>query len=396
MTVFKGNLVKSENRLSTKLFCKPTDTMELLHKNSHHPKHTFKGIIKSQVLRFHHLCTEKEDFETACKQLFTALKPRGYTFTFLWKIKKETLKELTEPTKGKPSPFHVYTKPPQRNHKVTKCGSKGCRTCPHVVESSEFKSTATNKIYLIHHNMDCKTKEIIYLVTCARCGIQYVGETGGCLQQRLWHYHQRIDGTKYPSNPTLIQEHFRPENDHNGLADFLVKPIAIRTNITRAKNFGAALRQELELFWINELRTKEPDGLNIKVPGENQVLPIIIRYMPQNQTWAKGIISKWEFDIKPVQKPYLPNRVLCALHKDPNLREHLSRAKLSNPCWHPARKENIQNIQEETLEQDNPLETLAFLADINVLQENGQINQSTVNFIQDLNFTDASKGKKVK
>ena len=45
VTVFKGNLVKSENRLSTKLFRKPTDTMELLHKNSHTTPNTHLRVL---------------------------------------------------------------------------------------------------------------------------------------------------------------------------------------------------------------------------------------------------------------------------------------------------------------------------------------------------------------
>jgi len=33
-------------------FFKPTDTHQLLHGSSYHPKHTTKGILKSQILRF--------------------------------------------------------------------------------------------------------------------------------------------------------------------------------------------------------------------------------------------------------------------------------------------------------------------------------------------------------
>lgn len=39
-------------QLQTRVFFKPTDTHQLLHGSSYHPKHTTKGILKSQILRF--------------------------------------------------------------------------------------------------------------------------------------------------------------------------------------------------------------------------------------------------------------------------------------------------------------------------------------------------------
>ena len=45
--VYKGNSFKETGTFDTKVYFKPTDTLELLHKKSHHPNHTFKGLIKS-------------------------------------------------------------------------------------------------------------------------------------------------------------------------------------------------------------------------------------------------------------------------------------------------------------------------------------------------------------
>ena len=49
-TVFKDP-DNSKTLLSKECF-KPTDTHQLLHKDSFHPKHTFKSLIKSQIMRF--------------------------------------------------------------------------------------------------------------------------------------------------------------------------------------------------------------------------------------------------------------------------------------------------------------------------------------------------------
>ena len=48
-TTFLTPSSTAQKTLSTKIYFKPTDTHALLHKHSYHPKHTFKGILKSQT-----------------------------------------------------------------------------------------------------------------------------------------------------------------------------------------------------------------------------------------------------------------------------------------------------------------------------------------------------------
>jgi hypothetical protein len=75
--------------LATKVFFKETDRHALLHKASYHPKHTFRGIIKSQLIRFNRICTLGEHVEEATTIPFRALGPRGYSKRFLRGIKVE-------------------------------------------------------------------------------------------------------------------------------------------------------------------------------------------------------------------------------------------------------------------------------------------------------------------
>lgn len=82
-TTFKGPLFLTHLHLDVRVFFKDTDTHALLHKSSFHPKHTFAGLIKSQLLRFQRICTGQEDFREATKVLFTTLTSRGYSRTFL-------------------------------------------------------------------------------------------------------------------------------------------------------------------------------------------------------------------------------------------------------------------------------------------------------------------------
>ena len=77
-TVFKGARFMKSGVLDTKAFFKPTDTHTLLHRDSFHPPHTFKGIALSQAIRFNRLCTHPMHARAAYHTLSRALKARGY------------------------------------------------------------------------------------------------------------------------------------------------------------------------------------------------------------------------------------------------------------------------------------------------------------------------------
>ena len=114
-------------------------------------------------------------------------------------------------------------------HKQTKCncvvnvcGFKRCKTCKHVHECSTFHSNVTHKTYNIVSSslsMNCGTENIIYLITCRKCGIQYVGETGQSLRKRLNNHRNRL---KILSCQYLYQ-HFN--SDGHTEDDFNIVPI---------------------------------------------------------------------------------------------------------------------------------------------------------------------------
>ncbi|XP_029282304.1 uncharacterized protein LOC115004773 [Cottoperca gobio] len=93
-TVFFQQSNNTQNRLLTKVYFKDTDTHALLHKASYHPKHTFKGIIKSQIIRFYRISSKLTDFHTSTQILFRSLTTRGYGKRFLRTIKTTTLSSL--------------------------------------------------------------------------------------------------------------------------------------------------------------------------------------------------------------------------------------------------------------------------------------------------------------
>ena len=77
--VYKAPYSATHCFLRTRVYFKPTDTHQLLYASSFHPKHTVKGILKSQILRFKRLSTTNVDFYDACHELYCVLRGRGYS-----------------------------------------------------------------------------------------------------------------------------------------------------------------------------------------------------------------------------------------------------------------------------------------------------------------------------
>ena len=87
--VFFTETKDGHKTLATKVYFKDTDRLSLLFNTSYHPRHTFSSIIKSQLIRFHRICSLPHHVEEASRTLFKAVRPCGYSKRFLWTIKGE-------------------------------------------------------------------------------------------------------------------------------------------------------------------------------------------------------------------------------------------------------------------------------------------------------------------
>ena len=129
------------------------------------------------------------------------------------------------------------------------CGSVRCKTCKHVVQGSTFKSNVTRKSYTIvssNCSMTCATDNVIYLISCKRCGIQYVGETGQTLRKRLNNHRNRL------KNMTNLYLYHHFNSDGHSEEDISIMPIE---EITTSDKDVNAIRLEREDYWCRELCT---------------------------------------------------------------------------------------------------------------------------------------------
>lgn len=294
-TVFKGPNFNETGQLDTKVYFKPTDTHQLLHKNSFHPKHTFKGLIKSQILRFQRISSRDSDLQKTINILFKALRDRGYTKRFLRQIKNETLHPNITPT-----------------HKVGPCNSGRCGTCPHFPPAGSFQSTKTNKTFLIKQNLSCDSKNVVYLITCSRCDIQYVGQTSLSLRDRFTRH--RFDINHKLLKP--VANHFN--SPHHSIQDCTIIPIE------QISDPSDLLHREQ--FWIKTLKTISPEGLNLQ-NDVNQILPFIIPFNTA-ATKAAKITRKHYSDLQTLYPQVFRSNMVTAYCRNKNLTDHLIRSRL--------------------------------------------------------------------
>ena len=287
VTVFKGKDFNTTGKLDLRVFFKETDTHALLHKESFHPTHCFAGIVKSQLLRFKRICTQATDFEKACKTLFTALRKRGYTRTFLRKA-YNTFQEVKvrdeKPTLALVTTFSsqslLANRAIKRNfenrggdllqdfkiisayrknknlkdylvHSKLKPYNQVARAKPNYFSPQQTVKNRTNKnIITLRQNITYNTRNCVYLITCQVCGLQYVGETSNSIADRIKQHKYTINNEK--DTHLLIVRHFMT----HGMD--AVKVCGLEFN----DHWTIGQRRFQEKQWILRLGTKYPGGLN--------------------------------------------------------------------------------------------------------------------------------------
>ena len=76
--VHKGDRFKATGILDLETFFKPTDTYLYLHHSSAHPKSTFRGLIKGEIIRYIRNTSNKEKQRNCISQFRSRLLNRGY------------------------------------------------------------------------------------------------------------------------------------------------------------------------------------------------------------------------------------------------------------------------------------------------------------------------------
>ena len=64
--------------------------------------------------------------------------------------------------------------------------------CDYLIEGDSFSSKVTGTSYSINHRLDCNFRNVVYLVSCKVCGLQYVGSTTTKFRLRFNNHKSRL------------------------------------------------------------------------------------------------------------------------------------------------------------------------------------------------------------
>ena len=88
-----------------------------------------------------------------------------------------------------------------------------------MIHTYTFQSVQTKETFDIYHDVNCKSKYVIYLLECKLCKVQYVGKSETAFNIRLNNHRKDI---KNP-NAIPICKHFNePGHDFTNHAKFTV------------------------------------------------------------------------------------------------------------------------------------------------------------------------------
>ena len=153
---------------------------------------------------------------------------------------------------------------------LNRCNNSRCLTCADFNENPNFKSTVTGKMYSVittnHQVLSCKTKNVVYLLTCKKCLSQYVGETKQQFNVRNNAHRRSTKSVDVHTGCPVVHEHFT-----EGLCNGMGYTCHILEKIpdVGSDRDQQNLRRQREQFWIKELRTVTPFGLNSRLDTGN-------------------------------------------------------------------------------------------------------------------------------
>ena len=311
-------VVNESGKLETDVYIKPTDSHQYLHRVSCHPNSCKKGIPYAQALRLRRICSKETFFESRARDLCSFLEERGYEKNVIQQqVDRARQTPRDEALRDKPRkentriPFTVTYHPGLPNiggmlrnlhpvlhssqrcrdaikevpmvafrrpkclsdflvrakfrsaakEEVTgtlKCGSNRCQICTFLCVGRTFRSKTNGKEFRINYNLNCNSKNVVYLITCKVCGIQYVGSTTTTFRSRFNNHRSRINAhlklsSENKRNDDFLYQHFH-SSGHLGLSHLTIQLID--------RAMGERELRKKEGQWMYRLGTLRPQGLN--------------------------------------------------------------------------------------------------------------------------------------
>ena len=156
-------------------------------------------------------------------------------------------KDLCRARLPPPAARHSYRL--QTESGLRRCLKSGCKMCSLVNESSIIASNSTSTSHVLKGLYTCETSSVVYIITCKKCNLAYIGQTGRALKKRIQEHLQYV-----ANNTEATGKHFRSHG--HSLSHMSVQVIE------QVQPESKMHRLTRENMWIQRLCTREPTGLN--------------------------------------------------------------------------------------------------------------------------------------
>ena len=130
-----------------------------------------------------------------------------------------------------------------------------CSHCKNIIKTDVFTSSSTQASFKMRFSTGCMSQNVIYLIECKHCNMQYIGQTNQQVSRCMNSHRFDIntyDGQGYATNVAL-----QFNSDSHSVDDFRFVPIDVVNNEMDRLN--------KETYWIHKLDTLYSKGMNSKL-----------------------------------------------------------------------------------------------------------------------------------
>ena len=139
---------------------------------------------------------------------------------------------------------------PSRVNKGTHACGKSCKVCSYINPTKEIKSTSTSETIKLESDFCCNTIGVIYLVTCNKCCLQYIGQTSRKFNIRM---KEHINDIKKAEDKIMGIHYNSPGHSLDNFTVQIIEKVTPNT---------PHMLLERERMWILKFNTVTPFGLN--------------------------------------------------------------------------------------------------------------------------------------
>ena len=128
-------------------------------------------------------------------------------------------------------------------------------TCPYIEHGrNQYTFHSTCEAHHVQSHITCETFDVVYLIQCRLCSLQYIGETKRRVKDRFNENRQPILNPTGNYIHTAVSEHVltRSHSDNH----MLLIPVE------KLKNGRDSFRKAREAHLIQKAKTIEPLGIN--------------------------------------------------------------------------------------------------------------------------------------